>query len=259
MKSIFYKLIITLSLGQSCYAQTITEHIQGSWGLSSDYEFPDVIIFRSDGKYFVYNSNSVNTESIGLKENLKGNDILINGVYTSMTEMGVWNFNPSTKKLLLKERKILQAWTDFSETYGKSFELNFNMTEITDSLITICYEKNQQLLCDKYEKNWSYISSKGDKMYYKEILKEISGVGSMSKDILLSGYETELELSFEFYKEPDELIIYDQNNKVLHRTGIRATTRVETATINLSGITKLVFKIESEEATSKWKISVDVK
>lgn len=258
MKKVLY-ILIALSLGQSSCAQSKIEKILGSWCLSSDYEFPDVIIFRSDGKYFVYNSNSVNTESIGLKNNLKGNDILINGAYTSMTEKGVWNYNPSTKELRLKERKILQEWTDFSEVYGKSPELNFYLKEITDSIIRICYKKNEKQLCDKYEKNWSYISNKGVKIFYKEISTENSGVGSMTKDFLLSGYETELELSYEFYKESDELIVYDQNKKELHRTGIRTTTRVEKATINLTGVTKLIIKIESKETTSKWRISVVVK
>lgn len=257
MKNVLY-ILIALLLGQSGCAQNKVEKIQGSWCLSSDYEFPDVIIFRSDGNYFVYNSNSVNTESIGLKENLTGNDILINGAYTSMTEKGVWNYNPSTKELILKERNILKEWTDFSEAYGKSPELKFYLKEINDSLLQICFEKNEKKFCDKFEKNWSYISDKGVKILYEEISKENSGVGSLTKEFLLSGYETELKLSYEFYKEADELIVYDNNGKELHRTGIRATTKNETATINLSGVTKLMFKIKSKDTTSKWRFSVEV-
>jgi hypothetical protein len=105
--------------------------------------------------------------------------------------------------------------------------------------------------------------------YTKEELSEINkielgafesytGTGSITKELKLTGKETTLKLSYEFYKEADELIVYDQNGKELDRTGMQATTKEVTETINIYDVTKLVFKIESKEANSKWKFSVMV-
>jgi hypothetical protein len=85
-----------------------------------------------------------------------------------------------------------------------------------------------------------------------------TGTGSITKELKLTGKETTLKLSYEFYKEADELIVYDQNGKELDRTGMQATTKEVTETINIYDVTKLVFKIESKEANSKWKFSVMV-
>ena len=259
MKNILNVFLLILLLTHNACTQNIKEKLYGSWSLISDNEFPDLIIFRSDHKYFVYNSNSVATESIGLTENLKSDDIWINNAYTSMTEKGIWSFEPSTKELVLKERKILETWTDFSEAYGKSSELRFYLKEITDSVIQLCFNKEGKQLCDKYERSWSYTSNKNTKIFYTEVFKEYAGTGIKTKEVLLSGYETELKLSCEFYDEPDELIIYDHNGKELYRSGMMATIKKEVKTINLSGITKLIFKIDNKDFNSKWKFSVEIK
>lgn len=88
--------------------------------------------------------------------------------------------------------------------------------------------------------------------------KLYTGSGNITKEQVLTGNETLLKLSYEFYKEADELIVYDQNGKELHRTSMRATTKEVTETIIIYDITKLVFKIESKEKDSKWKFSVTV-
>jgi ABC-type transport system involved in multi-copper enzyme maturation permease subunit len=90
-------------------------------------------------------------------------------------------------------------------------------------------------------------------------MNKYQGTGSTTKDLSLTGKETTLKLSYEFYKKPDELIVYDQNGDELHHTGMRVTTKAETVMINLNGVTKLVFKIESKDVSSKWRFSVDVK
>ena len=73
------------------------------------------------------------------------------------------------------------------------------------------------------------------------------------------GYETELKLSYDFYKEPDQLVITDRNGKELFNTEMVATNGRKTAEISLRGVTKLVLKVESSKPSSKWRIKVEIK
>jgi len=68
-----------------------------------------------------------------------------------------------------------------------------------------------------------------------------------------------LKLSYEFYKEPDQLILEDKSGKVLFNTDRIATSKRKTIEIPLKGVTKLVFKISNEQNNSKWKINVEIK
>lgn len=88
--------------------------------------------------------------------------------------------------------------------------------------------------------------------------KQYEGNGTLTKELTLSGKETLLKLSYEFYKEPDEIIVYDQNGNELHRTGMRATTKEVAETIIIYNVTKLVFRIESKTTNSKWKFLITV-
>lgn len=251
--------LIILAIAQSACSQISENKLLGSWVLSSNYESPDIIIFRSDHKYFVYNANSVNAGSLGLTDNLKGNDILINDAYTSLTEIGMWDYNQSSKKLILKEREILDTNSDFSRAYSVSSQLEFYVKRITEYEIEICYEKHNEKLCDKYDKNWSYTSDKKIKISYQEIIKEFSGTSNDKEEVYLSGYETELQLRYIFFKEADKLIIESEKGKELFSTEMESTNGERTKLINLNGVTKLVFKIESSQPSSKWKFRIDLK
>lgn len=86
-----------------------------------------------------------------------------------------------------------------------------------------------------------------------------NGSGDTTKELTLSGIEKSLTLSYEFFKEPDELIIYDQNEKEIFRTGMTVTTKAERETIKLKGVSKLIFKIRCKETNSKWRFSAETK
>ncbi len=255
---LMYKIILsTLLIYNSACSQPIKENLVGSWFRSCDVcEFNDLIILRSDHKYFVYNPNSADIGSFELTGELKSNDIRIDGAYTAISEKGIWDYDTSTKDLVFTERSILEEWTDFSEVYGKSKELKFYLKELTENEIELCNKEGKQLLCEKYERN----NSENDSItFYKEVTEDFTGTGSQVKEILLSGYETELKLSYEFYKEPDELIIEDRSGKVLFTTNMVSTSERKTMELSLRGVTKLAFKIRNERTSSKWKIMAEIK
>ena len=225
--------------------------------LNTNYEFPDMIVFRPDHQYFVYNPNSVSVESLGLTENLKSDDIRIDGAYDSMTERGTWSYDQSTKALTLKERNILENETDFCDAYGRSSELKFYVKQITKDKIRLCFDDQGILYCDEYER--SCLTNEGKEIPYREISKEYAGVGNQTEAVLLTGYETELKLTYEFYKNPGNLVVEDRNGKVLFSTEIKEINKKGIQEIPLRGVTKLVFKIVGSDETCNWKIKVEIK
>lgn len=187
--------LILLLIQESC-SQDIDNKLVGSWATDTDYEFTDILIFRDDGKYFVYNSNSVDVRSLNLTDNLPSDDIVIEGAYTTITEKGIWEYDESSGKLLLKQRDILEEYTDFSNFYGRSKELNFTLNNLTENAFEICFKRQDKQVCEKYAKTWSYSTKKGEKVFYKAIEGKFSGTGDSTKDLILSGYETELRLTY---------------------------------------------------------------
>jgi hypothetical protein len=257
MKAIFKLMVCIVAASSTACCQAVEENLVGMWYLNTNYEFPDLIIFRPDHQYFVYNSNSVSTESLGLREDLKSDDICIDGAYTSMTEKGTWSYNQPTKVLILKERNILEKSTDFCDSYGKSRELKFHVKQITQDKIKLCFDDQGILYCDEYERIWR--TNDGKEIPYREITKEYAGTGNQTEEILLTGYETELKLSYEFYKNPGKLVVEDRNGKVLFSTEIARTNERTIQEIPLRGVTKLILKVVSSEGTCNWKIKVEIK
>ncbi len=247
---------IAVAISTAC-CQAVEENLIGMWYLHTNYEFPDMIIFRPDHQYFVYNPNSVSTESLGLSENLKSDDICIDGAYTSMTEKGTWSYNKSTKVLTLRERNILEKATDFCDSYGTSSELKFHVKQITKDKIKLCFDDQGILYCDEYERIWR--TNDGKEIPYREISKEYAGIGNQTEAVLLTGYETELKLTYEFYKNPGKLIVEDKNGKVLFSTEVAEINKNSIQEIPLRGVTKLFFKIANSEEACNWKVKVEIK
>ncbi len=247
--------LLIFAISQAACSQLPKNELLGSWALSSSYEFPDIIIFRSDYTYLVYNPNNADIGSEETTGQLKSNDIRIHGAYTSMIEKGIWTYDPSTKELILKERNILEEWSDFSDAYGKSDVLKFHLKQLDESKIKFCFKKQGGELCDFYEKNWSYLTNNGTKIFYQELIKNYVGTGSQEKEIYLSGYETELKISLDFYSKADLLKAIDENGEELFSTGMTGTNGIKEYDIVLSGQTKLIFKIISSKSSSKWKFT----
>ncbi|OJU73573.1 MAG: hypothetical protein BGO09_05530 [Bacteroidetes bacterium 47-18] len=86
-----------------------------------------------------------------------------------------------------------------------------------------------------------------------------NGLGSMAKEYLLKGYERELNLSYEFFSDPDELVIYDQSKKVIYNSGMQPTRQPVSIRIPLVGVKKLVFKINTKSSKSQWKYEFSFK
>lgn len=260
MKAIFKLMVCIVATSSIACCQSVEEKLVGSWSVYTTNIYHNLIIFRSDHQYFIYNPNSVSNESIGKRENLKSGDILIGSHYTSMIEQGTWSYSHATHMLTLSERNILKkGWSDFSETYGKERVLNFYLKQINKNKVKFCFNKQGIQRCIECERGWSYLASNWKKIFYQEVSKEYAGIGNQTEEILLSGYETELKLSYEFYKNPGKLVVEDRNGKVLFSMEVEEINKKSIQEIPLRGVTKLVFKVISNEETSNWKIKVEIK
>ncbi len=84
-------------------------------------------------------------------------------------------------------------------------------------------------------------------------------MGSQTKEILLSGYETELKLSYDFHDVADHLIIKNKRGKELFSKKNNETNGKMTKEIPLRGITNLIFIVKSNQKNSKWEIKAEIK
>lgn len=87
---------------------------------------------------------------------------------------------------------------------------------------------------------------------------DFKGGGSITKELSFPESVSAIVINYDFYKEPDELIVSDQNGKVLYRTGMKVTNKTEEEKINLNKVTKVIFKIDSQKTASRWAFSVRV-
>jgi hypothetical protein len=249
MKIIVKVVLFVLFVSNVACSQAKEEKLAGSWSLVCDFcEFEDMIILRADNKYFIYNPQNADIGSLEMYGKLRVNDLIIDSSYTSLVEKGVWRYNSSTQELTLTERNILGEWTSFSETYGKSSELKLKLGFVSESIIELCNAEKRDFLCEKYQK--------GDR--YKELSEEFTGTGSQEKEILLSGYETRLKLSYELYKEADQLTIMDGEGKELFVIEMNTTNGIRSREIPLKGVTRLVLKIKSSETGSAWRVAIEI-
>jgi len=87
--------------------------------------------------------------------------------------------------------------------------------------------------------------------------KEYTGTGSDKKELVLSTQAYNLKLTYDFFKEPDKLAVYDQNGKELYHTDMTATNGKQVIVIPIVGVTKLTFKITSEVQSSQWSFKAE--
>jgi hypothetical protein len=254
------KLLVNITLlllnlnNTACSQSSNLNPILGEWMLKTDYEAPDLIIFRSDNKYFVYND----MDFIGISNTKFDCDIILdNGRATALTETGVWNYELTANKITLKDRNFIKETSEFNKYYGKGKELVFTVQEISNDVLVICPGSNDKA-CDTYIKNANLAKTEG-KIYYREITEDYSSHGQQKMTIELSGYERHLIINYEFFKVPDELIVEDRNGKVLFSTKMISTKETQIGEILLQGITQLVFRVNCSKPESKWKYSVEIK
>ena len=239
---------------QVACAQHIEDKLIGSWITNTSYEHPDVVIFRSDGKYFIYNSNSVDVGSLGLTRNLPSDDIIINGAYTTMTERGTWEYNESSGNLFLKNRNILEEYADFSNFYGKSDELVFALKNSTETVFEVCFERESKQICEKYVKNWSHSTGEDEKFFYKEIKQAFSGKVDQVEQFILSGYETELKITYDL-DFSDTLSVTDGEVELSNITSTQ-NGKIE---VMLKGVTNLVLMVNRKRQSTDWSFEIEIK
>jgi hypothetical protein len=87
----------------------------------------------------------------------------------------------------------------------------------------------------------------------KDSVYSYKGFGTSNKEFRLSGREHKLDLVYEFFSEPDELVIYDQFNRELFNSGMKSTKQPISVSIPLRGVESLVFKINSRTSKSQWR------
>jgi hypothetical protein len=223
-------ILIALWISSIAYGQNASHKIIGRWqykGVENSkkqaVECPDVLVFNPDGNYQILNDcYSINTQ-------------------TPTIEQGKWIYDPKDKKIILKNRKFTTNVT----FHDSSAELTLYIKEGTGKLLKICFNYGECIV-EKYER-------------LSDTNKEDSyiGEGNSVKELQLTSKATAIRLSYHFYNESDQLIVEDKNGLQLYKTEMTYTNSIQTVTIPLKGVSKLVFKITSEHPKSKWWFKVE--
>lgn len=231
MKTYVNFILMIFLVSNSACSQNSSYKVIGSWvykGVSDSkkqvIECPDVLVFNKDGNYSILNE-------------CYGDDI-----ENPSVEQGQWVFDSKENTITLKNRKFSTNYT----FHDSSPVLTLYIKESTDKSLKICFNQGK-CIAENYEK-----ARDGNK------IEDYSGTGNTVKELQLTGKVTSIKLSYEFYKEPDQLIIEDQNGKQLFKTEMTATNGMQSTTVPLNGVSKLVFKINSEQPNSKWRFKVEL-
>lgn len=87
--------------------------------------------------------------------------------------------------------------------------------------------------------------------------RQYSGTSSFMKELILSGNEKELFLDYDFFSEPDKLIVISSNGKEIYNSGMRKTNGKRNVHVPLNGANVIVLIIRNNR-DSHWWINVKV-
>ena len=234
-------------------AKKIDQIINCEWSIHPEYDEADVIIFRSDNTYLLY--DELDYEALE-PEKYKYNIFFDDGILrTAFVESGNWSYNASNNQIILTNRNFIKENSEFSGSHSKEKALAFGLKKLTDKELVLCSVEKENL-CDTYIRNPNYTKNE-NRVFYQEVTEAYSGTGNQTKEILLSGYETELKVNYEFNKQTDQLIIEDRSGKQLITATTAATNGKEE--ITLRGVTKLTLKIKTNSPDAKWSFKVEIK
>lgn len=265
MKTIQKILLLALLISADAYKKGVDKLLVGEWTLelANSCDTPDLIIFRSDNKYLIFND----MDFVGMEETDefdKSNvHFDIEGVVTALVETGNWVYEPITRELTLSGREFLKKYSLFSNFHGKEARLLFKIEGITDKEL-ILRSLNASGSCDGYIKNYNPNPNRckaiiGDIIFYKDVAKIYSGIGTTTTDLFLSGYETELKLNYQLQKSPGKIVLENRKGEELFSTEMEITNGVQTKQIPLRGVTRLIIKVICTDPGTKWNLEVDIK
>lgn len=220
-----------------CYCQNQEESLIGQWTLkmSDDGDwYPDVLILRSDQKYLIFND----FDFVGFSDTLLKSDIITDDKKAmAFTETGNWRLDLSGRLLIFEGRTFLKENSLFNEYYGKEEGLVLFIKELFADSLVLCLSPNE-IQCDKYVRNYNP-AKRSDFRPYKELSLKFAGTESRKIEIPLSGFETEIVLSYHLRGYSVELIVTDLKERIIFSDQISPTTDREIRKIPIRGVTKL--------------------
>jgi hypothetical protein len=219
-------------------------------------------------KDMVYQSNGGSYDSLAVKK-IVGNIFCFNSEMSNILGDTIIHAKYSLKKESTT-KYIVRNFQVFENIY-KWFKIKEDSLYVIKLASGISLTKDSKVKIKRikaypyefaYDGEFLYLPSNGGffrfTRYQPEIPKNM-GHGSTIKQFTLSGKESSIDISFEFFTDPDELSVFDQDGNELFRSGIMNTDKVINQTINLKNVTKLVFKIDSKASNSRWSFWFNAK
>lgn len=247
-------LLFPSSKNQAQNISNSTEYIYGQWKYEKH-------LWSGLGRYTLAQVNSIKKSILHIERdkiffdkikfidtcNFSSSKITTSNLFDRKNEEYTW-FEEGDKRLLpIKYTGLLPS------VYTKEQLSKINLIDLgCVSELSILYLKQDTLILNYVAGVIFFLTKVPDKYYY------YTGTGKTTKELSLNGNETTLKLSYEFFKDPDQLVIEDQSGKELFKTERLATKGINLTSVKLSGVTKLIFKVKSEQPNSLWRIKVEL-
>jgi len=268
IRSFFIYFLFTIG-ASTCSTNKYDKLLIGKWTLDLegyDPEYtPDVLLIRPDKKYLVFNSLDFvglysHYKECGLldeKEKVDGelSDIVCDNDWVrGLIEKGEWSYNSSDKKLVLSKRVLIKEHSDYRSFPENTEDLTFEGLRLNDKEM-ILKRTSIPRTCDSFIKNFSWNHKPTDPPFYHEIKTSYKGKSSKTLTIPLSGYETDVQISYDFSGKSANIVFLNKKEDNLFEKEITENESKKAITIPIRGVTQLTIEITCKENT-KWSIKL---
>lgn len=197
------------------------------------------------GKTDLYNPIEIKSSILNIE---KQKLYYTEGKFKASCKFQKWVIDTSTDAL-----EDIQKWYKKKDRYGF---YGFDGIPISGQMDTVWGAVSMALKQDTIIIGWG-----GDYFWMIKLSKETeeyNGVGTSKKEYTLKTEASDLKITYDFFKEPDQLKISDQNGNEIYHTDMTATEGKRVITIPLNGVKKITFNIASEEMSSKWWFKAEI-
>jgi len=220
-------------------------------GFDPEYT-PDILVIKPNNQYLVFNYLDI----LGMMatDGELSDTVFDNNTATAFIEKGEWSYNSSDKKLVLSKRVLIKEHSDYRSFPENTEDIHFEVLRLNDKEM-ILKRTSIPRTCNSFIKNFSWNPKPTDPPFYHEIKKNYIGKSSKTLTIPLSGYETDVQISYDFSGKSANIVFLNKKEEKLFEKEITENESKKAITIPIRGVTQLTIEITCKENT-KWSIQL---
>jgi dipeptidyl aminopeptidase/acylaminoacyl peptidase len=242
MKLLKLSIIMLLIFQSESIAQNIVDfekNIIGNW---------ECVKFNSRGnqKFSISQANQIKKSILVIQKN--------SFYYNRVKFVDICKFS-NWKISLYDTVNLTGNFLDF--IYSKKDLINIKVLDPVDNVNEYSCFNN---CAEFFLKDDTLINICGGYAYYLKKINyidfKLKGSGSFIKEFSLVGNESFVYLDYEFFKDPDQLLIFDESGNQLFKSAMTTTSSIKKEKIKLNNIKKVYLKIKPSTSNSMWSVKI---